>query len=292
MALYWALRLPRLLIRLLPLRLSYAIAQAAGTAAYYLWPGGRRRCVRNMLHVTGGDPQAARRLARRSMAYYATYLVDFFRIERITPADVTECIDFTDWPRIDRERTGRGIIFVTMHFGNWDLAGAAIANHGLPVTVVGDTFSSPRVDQMVVEARRHLGLRVIPASGLATGIMRALRRNDVVAMLIDVPRPQAGVEVQFFDATVSVPDGPARLALRTGAPIMVGGVWRAGPTSARYHADVERVAFEASGDGEADVPALTQATMRSLERLIRRSPEQWYIFRNLWVEDRAAEDAA
>ena len=291
MALYWALRLPGLLIRLLPLRLSYAVARAAGTLVYALWWGGRRRCVQNMIHVAGGDRALARRYARRSFAYYATYLVDFLRIGDITKAEVRESVAFDDWQRIEQGRSGNGIIFVSGHFGNWDLAGAVIAGRGLPVTSVADRFANRRVNEMVVGARERLGMSIVPAERMSTGILRALHRNDVVGFLLDVPWGD-GIEVEFFGGTVSVPAGPARIALHTGAPIMVGGVWRDGPTSSRYDATVERVGFEATGDEERDIRALTQATMHSLERLVRRSPDQWYIFRNLWLEDRAASGAS
>ena len=86
--------------------------------------------------------------------------------------------------------------------------------------------------------------------------------------------------------------GPARIALRTGAPIVAGVLPRLGPASERFAGVVERVAFGASGDRERDVRALTQATMRSLERMVRRHPDQWYIFRSLWVEDHEAGEVA
>ena len=292
MALYWALRFASWLLRLLPLRVSYALAHKAGAAAFYLWRGGRRRCVRNMLHVTAGDTALARRYARRSFAYYAAYLVDFLRFGALTDAELRRRIEFDDWPVIEDARTGNGVVFVTMHFGNWDLAAARIAQRGIPLSVVADTFRHRRLNELVVGSRERLGMRIISAERTGPGIMRALRRDHVVALLMDVPQPHAGVEVEFFGGTVAVPDGPARIALRTGAPIVAGVLPRLGPASERFAGVVERVAFAASGDRERDVRALTQATMRSLERMVRRHPDQWYIFRSLWVEDREAVEVA
>lgn len=279
------------LARTVPLHVSYAIARACGVLVYYGWWGGRRRSQRNMLRVTDGDRSLARRYARRSFAYYGTYLIDFLRFASMTPAYVVEAVNFDDWPRIEEQRSGNGILFVTLHFGNWDMAAAAITTRGIPMVAIADTFAHAGINDIVVGARRRLGMRVVPAERTGPEVLRALRRNEVVALLADVPQRGAGVHVEFFGDTVAVPDGPARIALRTGAPIMVGGVWRQGPQAERFDADVELVPFEPTGEREQDVHALSQAMMHALERLVLRAPEQWYIFRNLWLADSSGEAA-
>ncbi len=282
-AVYWALRGATALARIVPVRVSYALARASGTLVFYVWRGGRRRSIGNMLHVARGNADLARRYARRSFAYYGTYLIDFLRFGGISAADIRSSIAFDDWSRVEGERRGNGIVFVTMHFGNWDLAGAVLADR-MPMTVVADTFGHTGINKIVVGARERLGMSIVPAERMGPGILRALRSNNVVALLADIPHPE-GVRVDFFGSTVAVPDGPARIALRARAPMMVGGVWRSGPSSTRYNADVERVDFEPTGSTEEDVRELTQAMMTALERLVLRAPDQWYIFRSLWLED-------
>ncbi|MEZ4502722.1 MAG: hypothetical protein R3C39_08870 [Dehalococcoidia bacterium] len=284
-ALYLSLITASWLARAVPVRLAYGAGRLGGRAAYYLWPGGRRRSQNAMRRVAGGDRALAKRYARQSFEYYGTYLIDFLRFGSFTPEHVIEAVDFDDWPRIEEQRQGNGILFVTLHFGNWDLAGAAITTRGIPMVAVADTFAHAGINRLVVGARSRLGMRVLPAERTGPEVLRALQRNDVVALLADVPQGSAGVQVDFFGEPVFLPDGPARIALRTGAPIMVGGVWRRGPVGAHYDADVELVRFEASGERDADILGLTQAMVEALERLIHRAPEQWYIFRNLWPAD-------
>ncbi|MFN8638012.1 MAG: lysophospholipid acyltransferase family protein [Dehalococcoidia bacterium] len=192
-------------------------------------------------------------------------------------------IAFDDWAPIEAQRTGNGAVFVTLHFGNWDLAGAMLAQRW-PMTAIADTFGNPAVDRLVVSARRRLGMHIVSAGRTGPEVLRALRRNDVLAVLADVPQPGGGVTVNFFGAPFEMPDGPARIALRVGAPVIVGGVWRTRPTEARYEAAAEVVRFQPTGDREQDVRALTQATAHALERLVRRAPEQWYVFRSLWLD--------
>ena len=282
---YWAFRLGSAVARAVPVRVGYAVAGFFGALAFYAWAGGRKRCVRNMMHVAAGDEARASRLARRSFANYAIYLVDFLRFTSVTAEEVRQRVVFDEWDRLEAERSGNGIVFVTMHFGNWDLGAAAVAEHGIPISVIADTFGDQRLNDLVLGARRHLGMEILPAERMGPSILRALRRNDVVAMLIDVPQRGPGVEALFFDAPVAVADGPARIALRTGASVVAVMLPRIG-RSERVIGQIQPVTFTPTGDQERDVRELTQATMRALEGMVREHPEQWYIFRDLWVADR------
>ncbi len=291
MALYIAVRAAVMLARIVPLRISYAIARVAGTLAFYGWPGGRRRCIQNMTRVTGGDADAARRHARRSFGNYVVYLVDFFRFLALGDDEVDRRVVFDrepTWETIRAGRQGNGIVFITMHFGNWDLGAAILALHGFPISAIADSFSNERVNRLVVGSREHLGMKIIQAERLGPGILRALRGNDVVALLIDVPQPEGGVRVEFFGETIAVSDGPARIALRAGSTVMAATLPRLHPWRDHVGVDLVPVPFTPSGDTERDTHALTQAVFRQLEEMVRRDPSQWYIFRHLWVADRAA----
>lgn len=282
--LYWGFQLAAFLARVVPLRVSYGCARGAGTLAYYVWGGGRRRCTQNMRHVTGGDERAARRYARASFANYVVYLVDFFRFMRTDSEEIRARVRFDRWAEIEAGRTGNGIIFVTMHFGNWDVGAARLAIQDFPVSAIADTFPNHRVNRLVLDSRRHLGMNVIPAERMGPGILRALRNNDVVAVLIDVPTP-GGVEVEFFGDTIAVSDGPARIALRAGSTVYAATMPRLSPWSELIGADLAPVPFEQTGDRETDVRRLTQAVFTQLEEFVLRDPSQWYIFRNLWLSD-------
>ena len=284
-----ALRLVTWLVGRTPLRVSYAIAWFVGQAVFLLWFGGRRRCIANMRRVSGGDRALARRYARRSFAYYGLYMVDFLRMGRLTAAEVRERVEYDGWQMIEDARDGSGPVFVSMHFGNWDFGAARIAGRGIPLSAIADTFGDASLDDFVVGTRERLGVSIIPAERLATGVFRALRRNELVAMLLDVPSSE--LEVEFFGEPIAVAAGPARIALRTGASVITAMLARSGPRSPRFEAVIQRVAYQPSGDADRDVHELTQAMVTAMEQTVRRYPEQWYIFRRLWVADRAAAAA-
>lgn len=290
-AVYWLVRIAVAAVRVLPVRLSYALARVAGVAAYYAWAGGRRRSIANMRRVTGGDDRAARRYARASFGNYAAYLVDFLRFGSLDPDELRARVHFDDWAALEERRAGRGIVFITMHYGNWDLGAAALALHGFPVAVIADTFANERLNDLVLGARAHLGMDVVAAERMGPRILRHLMRNDVVAVLLDVPvapGESGATTVTFFGEEISVPDGPARLALRAGASVVAATLPRQRRWGEPVRGEVTPVPFTASGDAEVDARALTQAVASALEALVRADPAQWYIFRPLWIADRPA----
>jgi lauroyl/myristoyl acyltransferase len=283
--LYWMFRIAARLAQAAPLPVAYMVAEACGAAAFHAWPGGRRRCLANMRHLASDDAEA-RRFARRSFANYAIYLIDFLRFGSVDAAEANRRVIFDDWPTLDRAREAHGIVFVTMHFGNWDLGAAAVAEHGIPISVIADTFPDERLNDLVLASRRALGMTIIPAERMGPSVLRALKHRNLVAMLIDVPPPGAGVEVQFFGDTIAVHDGPARIALRAGATVIAAVAPREGVHSDRVRPELTPVPFTPTGDAERDVRDLTQSMMRALEGMVRRHPDQWYIFRSLWLADR------
>jgi lauroyl/myristoyl acyltransferase len=287
--LYRLFRIASALAQAAPLPVAYRVAEVCGAAVYALWPGGRRRCIQNMRHVLGTNaPQhAVEHLARRSFANYAIYLIDFLRFTRVDAAEVDRRVLFDGWAPLDATRDDRGIVFVTMHYGNWDLGAAAVAQHGAPISVIADTFADPRLNDLVLDSRRALGMEIIPAERMGPSILRALKSRNIVAMLIDVPPANEGVEVEFFGDTIAVHGGPARIALRANAAVVAAVVPREDEHSDRVQPVIAPVPFTPSGDLERDVRDLTQAIMRALEPLVAKQPEQWYIFRSLWIADRA-----
>lgn len=274
------------LVQRLPLRFSYAAAAAIGTVAFYLWPGGRRRMLRNFHRVlpdAGGSE--LRRVARRSLVNYCRYLVDFVRFPSFAPSDLHRLVHGEQsFAALDAALAqGRGVIIVCMHFGNWDLGAAAAAARGHDLTVVAETFADPRLDTMIVRARERLGMKVVKMEKAAPSLLRALKRNGLLALLIDRPTPGDGVRVQFFGRELEVPAGPARLALRSGAAVLPAAFLRMQPNSPDVEALTDpSIRLCASGDAATDTRAFTQAIMESHERFIRAHPEQWYMFRDMW----------
>ncbi len=291
MILYLLWRLGVAVTRRLPVRVSYAAASPGADIAWLLLPNKRANTIENMLHVTGrGASGRARALGRRSFQNYAKYVVDFMRHPTADSVDISRRVEFQEWDQLDAMMgSARGKIFVLMHFGNWDIGAAVLALRGYPVSIVAETQPQGRLNDALVAARTVRGVRLLPMERAAAGIVRAMRRHETLAILLDRPMGEGGVEVEFFGEAIRVPEGPARIALRTGAKVVTAAILRINPHEDRVRAIVDfSIETVSTGDAAQDVVGLTQQIMASHERIIREHPEQWYMFRRMWPPRDAA----
>jgi KDO2-lipid IV(A) lauroyltransferase len=182
-----------------------------------------------------------------------------------------------------------------MHFGVWDLGAAALAAYDYPINAIVDNYGYSKMNDLVHSSREKLDMKVIPVDRVGPGVFRALKRGEILALLIDVPPADQTILVDFLGAPAEVSSTPARLALRTGAWVVPAMVLR-GPqadTIIRPILDVRTARYEPTGDEERDVYALTLLIMRALEPFVREHPEQWFIFRRMWPQAlRSAAQAA
>src|SRR5258708_14447297 len=274
------------LSRSLPSVVRYGVARAGGLAGYQLLGRVRRQALENyagVLHQPESSPEV-HRVAREAIVGYTKLVADFVLLPQPAPDRVRRMVDWEGIEHIHAAREkGRGVIVVTPHFGNWDIAAAATTAVGLPVTAVTEHYGTSDLNRRVVEARERIGIKVVPV-GISAGkaVITALRRNDLVALVCDLP-PSDGraVKVRICGQQATVPAGPAVLALRSGAPVLPF-VCRRLPDD-RYRVEVQpSVQFESSQDKDRDVELLAQAIMDRFDPILRAAPEQWYLFSPMW----------
>ncbi len=288
MIVYWLALPPILLAQRLPLKLCYGIASILGDLVYIFWPRGRRNVVDNIHHVLGPEvsDSTVRHTARRSFRNYMKLLTDFARIGATEPAALEDRLQGSGWENLDQAfQRGKGVLLVSIHLGNWEVAGAAIANRGYRVSAVSETVGNERINRLAIDFRAKLGIELIPMEYALKRVYKALRRNEGVGLVTDRPLlPDEGVPVEFFGQCIAWPSGPAILALRTGATIVTGYLVR--DSQDRYLGEIyPPMEFEVTGDHDRDVQVITQRVVSIQEDLIRRFPDQWYMFRRMWPPD-------
>jgi KDO2-lipid IV(A) lauroyltransferase len=286
---YWSFRTVSYVSGKVPLKLSYWVGSVVGDVVYLTWKRHSGNAVSNMRRVLGesADWRAVKLAARDSFRNYAKTLVDFLRFPHLDVHDIRRAIPRQHgWENLDAALArGKGVIVVTGHIGNWDLAGALMGTHGLPLNAVADTFEPKKIDDLVNGTREKYGIKIIKLeAGSLKQIFTALKHNEMVLLLFDKPEPEQGVPVQFFGETAWVPAGPAAIARKTGAAIVVGYCVRR-PGDKTFHGVFEEpIEYESllTGDKEHDVQTITQQIVNRMEAIIRRHPDQWYMFRPMW----------
>ncbi|MGI8550504.1 MAG: lysophospholipid acyltransferase family protein, partial [Dehalococcoidia bacterium] len=192
-----------------------------------------------------------------------------------------------DWQILEQASAGgKGVIIVPFHFGLWDRGGVLLSRRGHILHVLADHLRPKALDEAVIASRTGLGMRVIHLERSAVPIVRALRRNEILAILLDRPMPReapTAVPVCFFGSRTYLPAGAARIALRTGAAVLPVALARVSGRDDRARVLIgSNLCCQRTGNEEEDVQTLTQAIVTAQEQFLRRFPDQWYMFRRMW----------
>ena len=119
------------------------------------------------------------------------------------------------------EAQGRGVLFLTGHLGAWELSPFAHALYHKPIHFLVRPIRNARVDALVNRYRGLCGNRPIEKNESARSVLRVLRDGGTVGILADQnTTPSEAVFVEFFGIPAATTAGLARLARRTGAPVL------------------------------------------------------------------------
>ncbi len=257
-----------------PLSSSYRAALRAARGLAALAPEllpGRSAVARENLRLAFGraEPELLLSICR----HFAAAAVDLFFFRRLF--DPTR---FQDHFRMEGDGLGHyratrpeGAVFVTGHFGNWELYGAAFRHLGIPLAPVARPLAVPWLDGAVDRFRRAHGQETIPKRDALPLAMKAIRRGVCVAFLVDQAAGREGIPVPFFGRDAQTYSAPAALALKLGVPLYAGYSTRLGD-GISYRCVAEHVPLE--GDAES----MTRRLNGILEGYVRACPEQWWWF--------------
>jgi KDO2-lipid IV(A) lauroyltransferase len=273
-------------------RLSFARAGVLGERIGRLgyWPLGIRRAVVERQLAAAfpeRDADDIERITRESYAHLGRTSVETAILPAYSAADILGMFEDVQGWNIVEERLarGKGLIVVTGHLGNWELGGAYLAARGLPVDAVARHMANPLFDRYLTSTRQRIGMSVVHDDEAVRRVPRSLRSGRAVAFLVDQGAVGlASTWVPFFGRYAKTPRGPAVFALRMDAPIVFGAAVRR--PSGRYQLNFEAIDVSPTGDREADVDRIVAEYTLTLERWIRRTPEQYFWHHRRWKHQR------
>jgi KDO2-lipid IV(A) lauroyltransferase len=184
---------------------------------------------------------------------------------------------------VEGKARGKGVIIALPHIGSWEWGGSFLNSLGLGMTAVAEELEPPELFAWFKEKRESIGIRIEPLNEHAGSVLLStLRSGAVVGLLCDRDLQGNGVEVEFFGERVTMPAGPATLALRTGATLVVAACY-SGPGRDHFAVVTPPIEAERTKRLREDVTRVTQQVATELEGLIRRAPEQWHVLEDRFV---------
>ncbi len=261
-------------------RLAVRLAQLYGMGC----PGRRRVVFENLLPALQGDRVAAGVATRELFQQFGLKLADLWRYESGL-AIYSLFRDLTGWDHyLAAEAKGRGVLFLTMHLGNWEFGAPLLTQRGIRLQVI--TLDEPQASLTKVRetARARWGIATLALGSdpfASLEIIRRLEENNSVALLMDRPPEVSAVSVELFGRPFNASIAAAELARASGCALLPVYLPR---TDGGYLAHIlPEIEYERRQLASREARArLTQQIMNAFEPAIRLYLNQWYHFVPIW----------
>jgi KDO2-lipid IV(A) lauroyltransferase len=272
------------IVRLLPFRLAVELGAAAGWNAYRVFRirrGVSKSNIKRSLPAVTSDAEADR-IACESYMNMGRSMMEFAKFDRLGVEEISAKVDFVGTEFLDRAlEVGKGAILFSGHLGNWELLGAAIAAIGYPIREVVGRQSNQIVDATINDLRRRQVLETIHRETGLKQVVRALGRNEFVAIVADQDARNEGIFVDFLGQPASTHKGPATFAVRRGAPVIPGFIHRT--AGGRHRAEFGPLMWPDAKLDEANaVHELVQRYTDALTAKIREHPTEYFWAHRRW----------
>jgi KDO2-lipid IV(A) lauroyltransferase len=184
---------------------------------------------------------------------------------------------------------GKGVLFVTGHFGYWELQAMVHALQVEPVSILARALDNPYLNQLLEDIRQRTGNTVIYRRETIRRVMRTLQAGRGVAVLIDQHiMSRDAIYVDFFERPAATTSAVAALALRTGAPVVP--VFALPLGGGRYRMIYEHPVEPPRADSPDAIREFTQRCTDVLEMYVRRRPDLWLWMHRRWRDEGPASE--
>lgn len=282
--LYLLVRLEALIFRLLPLRFSLWTARRFGSLIYYTMDRRKSVAYANLRAAFRNkySPAQSSRIIKEIYQNLAQSYMELIKFPQFDEAYVKKYIRIEGLDKVKKaiKDEEKGVIFLTAHFGNWELCSLTGSTIGYKMNVLARFQKLKRLNDYLNKMRGSKGANVIFKDDAVEEITDALRRREAVGILSDQDGGKRGEFVNFLGRLASTPKGAAHFSLRTGAPIFPVFIIREkGP----YHTITieDDISVLQSGDIKKDIHEILQRFADALAKYVKKYPGQW-----LWLHKR------
>jgi lauroyl/myristoyl acyltransferase len=264
-------------LSVVPRGLRLGLARQVGRLAPRFLPAERQAIEKALGLISDASGARLRELTVALFRDFAMCFADLVSTNRQPAARLSALVgSVTGAERFDTP--GTGLVSVTAHVGNWELAGRLLANRLARRThVVVSPEEAPELERWV--RRDGEGMRFVPRAHPSVGVelVAALRRGEVVALQADRALGNGGdVWIPFFGVPAPFPLGPFLLARAARVPV-VPAFCLLDPRY-RYAVKIAEPITVERGEEEA----AARAWVALLERVVREHPTQWFNFFDVW----------
>ena len=263
------------------------LARFLGNALYHISPK-RRKIARINLDIAFGDtksPDEKSRIARQSNIHMVTTALQCLWVTRNTEQRVYQLFPFEPegLEHLNHSlKRGKGAFYLMAHYGNWEVLGIFWAYRNFAqVYAIARKLDNPYLEKFLMNLRTLSGGGIFHKEESPLKMVRALKKNSCVAVMMDQNGGIGGLFVDFFGKKAATPRSLAVLSYSTGAAVLPLIPY---PTEKGSYQAVllPEIKLEKTGDKDKDIFRWTQAYQKVLEKVIRERPEPWMWIHRRW----------
>jgi KDO2-lipid IV(A) lauroyltransferase len=280
---------------LIPRPVQKFFSVVIGDLFYLLMRKTRAHVRKNMEGVSRGrwSKERVDVLTRKTFQNYGQYLLDYMVMHRLGPSNKERWVEEEVGAHHMMEAldAGKGAICITPHLGNWEIGGLLFSFRGGSLNVLTLDERDADTRSFREEMRRRRGIKILyinPKDDSPMAVLdavKALRRNEILAMLGDRIESQKTMVFDFFGKKTAFPIGVAILAMATEAPVLP--VFVVMEKNRKYRGIIEPpISFNPflRKDREAVIREGMERLIKKFEGYIEKYPDQWYNFYPYWKE--------
>ncbi len=272
------------LVRVLPARAAVALAVFISDIHYTFARADRAAVRANLTAATGTD--VPDQMVRDVFRNFGRYLMEFLTLtKKVSPEYIRDHVECVHMERLQEALAkGKGGIIISAHVGNWEMASAVVASAGLPLSIIALPHKDQRVNVFFNRQREFFGTVVFPTTTAVRRCLEHLKKNRLVAVLVERDFGQTGMVMDFLGRKAMIPKGAALFSLKTGAPLLPVVFARKdnGDFQFVFYEPIEPPAVPHNGITDDVLAAFIGRYIRVIEGVIRRHPAQWLMFREFW----------
>lgn len=275
-------------LNLLPYRVALAGMWCVAGLLHRVFRFRRAEALRRIHEVLGEElsGKEAGRIAWLSWRNLCFNIVDMARSHRFDRTWVEKHVDVreVDVPLEWMRSHEGGLIFSTLHMGNWDLAGIVIRILGMPAFFIARRQRNPLTNEYLNRMRQSHGEEIISSdqSNIIRAVARRLKQGEVLAILPDVRLNAEALKVRYLGKTANLAPGVAAMASLARCPVFPGMMLRRGWD--RFEMVRKDTVYpNPEADREQDIRRMMQELMDICTEWVHEYPEQYFWYNRRWV---------
>ena len=276
------------MLKLLPRGASTGFGRAT-SRLFFLFSGSRRRILRENLTRAFPEKRGAeiRQIARACAGNLGAAFMEFLESSRLTREEILSRVTLAGEEHFAAARArGKGVFLLSAHFGSWEIGAIRAGLIAGPISSVVRPLDNPLLEEELEYRRTRFGNRVIRKKDAAREILRAIRANQTVAILVDQNvLAEEAIFVPFFGRPAATTPSLALLQMKTGAAVVPVFTWPLGRGRYRLQFEKPILAEELAAAGAGREERVLRATGRYMavtEDAIRGDPAAWLWMHNRW----------